>query len=265
MTEPPKLWYWRRVIAVSLDFVAASLIFVLAFSAIAGTASDRFRLSGLGVTSSECRETKPSQAVLDAGSRTMPGIIWTKTTLCDGTSFGLVRDRIVQLSREERIRDNATQTSWASVAVDAAGNPVDPTYLDWLGILFFVAVSVLFVISPMQATPALRLFGLRLVASDGGRVGLAAALLRLVYGAAATALGLAIAFGVFWLVVTKGLTAWLLALVFLCLATAYAVWWRPFSVRPDLPHAPLHDILAGTRIVRVAPTPALDAATETER
>ncbi len=265
MSEPQKLWFWRRGFAVAIDFIAASLIFVLAFSAIAGTASDRFRLSGLGATSSECRETKPSQAVLDAGSRTVPGIPWTKTTLCDNASFGLVRDRIVQLSREERVRDNVTYTSWAEVAVDAAGNPVDPAYLDWLGILFFVAASVLFVISPTQATPALRLLGLKLVTANGGRVGLAAALLRLVYAVAAMALGLAIAFGAFWLLAFKGLSPWSLALVFPGLAVAFVIWWRPFSVRPELPRAPLHDIWAGTRIVRVAPAPVLDVTTEAGR
>lgn len=265
MTEPPKLWYWRRVIAVSLDFVAASLIFVLAFSAIAGTASDRFRLSGLGVTSSECRETKPSQAVLDAGSRAMPGVAWTRTTLCSGASFGLARDSVVQLSREDRVRQNVTYTSLANVPVDAAGNPVDPAYLDWLGILLFAIASALFVVSPMQATPALRLLGLRLVTANGGRVGLAAALLRLVYATAAMAAGLAIAFGAFWLVAFKGLSAWSLALVFPGLAAAFVIWWRPFSLRPDLPRAPLHDIWAGTRIIRLAPAPALDVMTDAGR
>lgn len=253
MNEAEKLWFWRRGLAVGLDFLAVSLIFVLVFSAVAGTTSDRFRLSGLGLTSSECREIKPSQAVLDAGSRVMPGVAWTKTTLCSGSSFGLASDRIVQLSREDRVRDNVTYTSLANVPVDAAGDPVDPIYLDWLGILLFVIASVLFVISPMQATPALRLLGLKLVTANGGRAGPAAALLRLVYATAAMAAGLAIAFGAFWLVAFKGLSAWLLALVFPGLAAAFVIWWRPFSIRPDLPRAPLHDIWAGTSFVKATP------------
>lgn len=241
---------------MSLDFIAVSLVFVLLFVVLVGGASDKARLSGFGVSTSICADTKASTEVVDIGNRMMPGVAWTTAALCRVTSFGIAQDRFVQLARIERPKENVTTTQAVSVPVDASGGPVSPFYLDWLGYLLFAATYLAFVISRWQATPAMRLLGIKLVGRDGERAGLKPAVLRLLYACVPLVVMIAVVLGGLWLVNRPFVSIWLLAPTLLISLLIPFFWWRPFSLRPSLPRAPLHDIWAGTRIIR----PTVDTA-----
>ena len=237
---------------MSLDFIAVSLVFVLLFVVLVGGASDKARLSGFGVSTSICEDTKASTDVVDIGNRMMPGVTWTTTALCRVTSFGLAQDRFVQLARIESPTENVTTTQAVSVPVDASGGPVSPFYLDWLGYLLFAATYLAFVISHWQATPAMRLLGIKLVGHNGGRAGFKRAILRMLYACVPIVVIFAVVFGGVWLINQPFVSTWLLVPTVLISLLVPFFWWRPFSLRPSLPRAPLHDIWAGTRIIRPA-------------
>jgi uncharacterized RDD family membrane protein YckC len=256
MIEPKKLWFWRRMIAVSLDFIPVSLIFVALFVMLVGGNSDKARLSGFGVSTSACAEAKPSAEVVSAGDRMMPGVVWNAAALCRVTSFGVAEDRFVRLARIEQPTKNVTTTQAVAVSVDASGNPISPFYLDWLGFLLFLAAYLAFVTSRLQATPAMRLLGIKLIGQEGERAGLKPVALRLLYACIPLLVIVAIGFGSLWLIAVKGISGWLIPADLIMSLLIGFCWWHPYSVRPTLPRAPLHDILAGTRIIR----PAVDAS-----
>ncbi|POR56759.1 RDD family protein [Bosea psychrotolerans] len=265
MAEPQKLWFWRRSFAVAIDFVAASLIFVLAFTLVTSGTSDTLRLSGFGIVTRSCGPAKVSPAVLAAGNEAMPGVDWTTAAQCNISSFGITQNHIIVLARSEKQKNSVVITHSVSVPVDTAGNPASPFYLDSLGLLLFLVAGLIFLASRLRATPGMKLMGLQLVTADGERAGLKAVFLRLVYAYIPVVLVIALGIGTFLLVGAYNLSAWLLAPAFFAAVIVALSWWRPFELRRSLPRAPLHDIWASTRIVRAAPQPAVDLTTDTAR
>lgn len=257
MTEETKLWFWRRLLASMIDVILGALVFTLLFVMVFGSSSDRVRLRDFVVSERHCSSTKASDEVRAVAEKSVPNATWTREVVCTVTSFGLAEDRSVLLEQREQ-RDGMVITRLASVPVDEAGRPVTPFYADWIGYAFALAGIVAFLASRMQATPGLRLLGLRLEMADGTRPTLRTVVVRelcililpflialpflfiawgLVTGLAAGAIGSGTAFA---FVVLLVLSAW--ALLFL--------WWRPFTIRSEWPRAPLHDVLARTRMVR---------------
>lgn len=250
MTGAEKIWYWRRHLAVGLDFIAFALIFVALVAMLFGTESNVVRLHGFGLTVSYCDAGTLDPSAVAAGNAMMPGVTWNQAAICVVSSFGLVRNRVVHLARIEKGADKVTRTFAVTVPVDAAGKVVRPFYLDWIGFAVFLAATIAFQASSWQATPAMRLLRLRIVAEDGGRVGWKRLLLRLVY-AALIMLAVVSAFAVpMLLVIFFGVTLWVTFPGILAAVIGYILWWRPFEYKPSLPRAPFHDILAKTRIVR---------------
>lgn len=263
MAEPQKLWFWRRSFAVTIDFIAASLIFVLAFTLATGGASDTLRLGGFGVTTRACQPTKVSPEALAAGNEMMPGVAWTNAAQCNIRSFDVTDNRIVVLARHDKQPNGVVFTRSVTIPVDTSGNPMSPFYLDWVGIALFLVASFVFLSSRLRATPGMKLMKLQLVTEAGGKAGLKAVILRFLFAYIPVVLIIALGFGTLWLVGVLSLSTWLLVpTIFAALIIALA-WWRPFELRRSLPRAPLHDIWAGTRIVRAAPPPAMSVAMDT--
>ncbi|CAN7271126.1 RDD family protein [Bosea sp. LjRoot90] len=263
MVEPQKLWFWRRSFAVTIDFIVASLIFVLAFTLLTSGTSDTLRLGGFGMITRICGPTKVSPEALAAGNKMMPGVDWTNAAQCNIRSFDITDNRVIVLARHDKQANGAVFTLSVSVPVDTSGNPVSPFYLDWFGLALFLFASLIFLTSRLRATPGMKLMKLQLVTKDGEKAGLKAVILRFLFAYIPVVLIIALGFGTLWLVGVLSLSTWLLAPAFFAALVIALTWWRPFELRRSLPHAPLHDIWAGTRIVRVAPTPAVEAITDT--
>jgi uncharacterized RDD family membrane protein YckC len=265
MVEPQKLWFWRRSFAVAIDFVAASLIFVLAFALLISGTSDTLRLSGFGVTTRACEPAKVSPEALAVGNKMMPGVAWTNAAQCNIRSFDITDNRIVVLARHDKQPNGVVFTRSVSVPVDTSGNPVSPFYLDWLGLVLFLAASLIFLTSRLRATPGMKLMKLQLVTKHGEKAGLKAVILRFLFAYVPVVLIIALVLGTLWLVGMLGLSTWLLVPALFAALVIVLAWWRPFELRRSLARAPLHDIWAGTRIVRVAPPPAVELTTDTAR
>ncbi|WP_293812442.1 RDD family protein [uncultured Bosea sp.] len=256
MQGTEKLWYWRRHLAIGLDFLPFALILVVLTVLFFGGNSDRVRLDGFGVSVSRCGPGKMDQSVLDAGNAMMSGVVWNQAAFCDISAFGIASNRIVHLARVEKGADNITRTVSVKVPVDDGGRSVSPFYLDWIGYLAFVAAIVGFQATRWQATPAMRLLRIRLVANNGEPAGVKRSFLRLIYAALLSLAVTAVFFGPLWLIVAGGYSPWLMLPALLIALTLYLSWWCPFALKRSLPRAPLHDVWAGTRIVRVAPPSA---------
>lgn len=252
MTGTEKLWYWRRNLALWLDFLPFALLFTLLFTVLSGAASDSFRLSGFGITMSRCGPGTLNASVVEAGTAMMPGVAWNQAAFCEISSFGLAANRIVHLIRAEKGADSVTRTVSVTIPIDAAGQRVNPYYLDWVGYLAFVAVVLAFQTSPWRATPAMRLFRIQLTTDNGDPVGFKRAVLRLIYATLLLVAVIIVAFAPIWLVAVDGWSAWLAAPGLAAALAGYLAWWRPFELKRSLPRAPLHDLWAGTRIVRIS-------------
>ncbi|WP_336813713.1 RDD family protein [Bosea sp. MMO-172] len=252
MQGTEKLWYWRRHLAIGLDLLPFALILVLLTVLFFGSNSDRVRLDGFGLSVSRCGPGKVDQSVLDAGNAMMSGVAWNQAAFCDISAFGISSNRIVRLARVEKGADNITRTVFVTVPVDDGGRSVSPFYLDWLGYLAFVVAIACFQASRWQATPAMRLLRIRLVADSGEPAGVKRSLLRLIYAALLGLAVIAVLSGPLWLVIAYGYSPWLMFPALLIALTLYLSWWRPFALKLSLPRAPLHDIWAGTRIIRVS-------------
>lgn len=251
-----KLWFWRRNLALALDFLPYSLLFVIVITFLFGSNRDAVRLEGFGVTTSSCRPGKLDPSVLEAGKAMMPDVVWNQAAFCEVNSFGVVPNRFVQLARVEKGADNITRSVSVNVPVDETGRASKPIYLDWVGYIGFVAAVLGFqAFSARQATPGMRLLRIRLVAEDGGPASLKRVVLRLLYATLICLTILASVFFPVWMIATRGLSAWLmLPAIFIALAL-HLIWWLPFELKRSLPRAPLHDIWAGTRIARVSAKP----------
>ncbi|MGW9331867.1 RDD family protein [Bosea sp. NPDC055594] len=250
MAEPQKLWFWRRSIAVAIDFVAASLIFVLAFTLVTSGTSDTLRLSGFGVSTRACEPTKVSPEALAAGNRMMPNVAWTNAAQCNIRSFGVTDNRVIILARHDKQPNGIVLTRSVSVPVGTNGNPVSPFYLDWVGLALFLIASFIFLSSRLQATPSMKLMKLQLATASGEKAGLKAVILRFLFASIPVVLTMAASFGAFWLIGAFNLSPWLLVPTIFAAFIIALAWWRPFELRRSLPRAPLHDIWAGTRITR---------------
>lgn len=248
-----KLWYWRRNFAIALDFLPYSLLFVILIALVFGNSRDTVRLEGFGITTSQCGPGKLDPSVLEAGKAMMSDVIWNQAAFCETSSFGVAPNRFVHLARVEKGADKVTRSIAVQVPVDDAGRAVKPIYVDWIGYIGFVAAVLGFQgFSRWQATPGMRLMGIRLVAEDGSPAGPKRAFLRLLYAALLCVTLFVALFVPIWLIATYGQSIWLmLPACFIALAL-YLIWWRPFELKRALPRAPLHDIWAGTRIVRLS-------------
>lgn len=257
MVEEAKLWFWRRVLASIVDFVLGAFVFTLLFAMVFDRLSANVRLSAFGVSWTHCGTATASDEVRAVADRLLPNATWHQTSLCRFISFGLAEDRaIVFRSREQRDRTLLVRS--VSVPVDEAGRRAYPFYANWVGFLFIVASIVAFLASGLQATPGLRLAGLRLEGMDGygptlGRVILrelcivvvpfllVAPLFAIVSGTVKSSFSGAIGAGVAPAIVLA---------VFALHGVGIFLWWRPFTLRRAWPRAPLHDVLTGTRMVR---------------
>ncbi len=81
-----KLWFWRRMLATWLDFLAYSLVFVI-FVVLAFGSRDSIRLQGFGITTSHCGPVKLDPSVLAQGRKQMPDVQWNQAALCEVSSF----------------------------------------------------------------------------------------------------------------------------------------------------------------------------------
>jgi hypothetical protein len=247
-----KLWFWRRMLATTIDGLAGALVFTVLFVAVFSGSSDRVRLSGFGFTTQYCSAVKPSGEVLSEAERTMPGIAWTRASLCTVDSFGLAEHRFVSVSRQDARSAGGTVTRSAQVPVDAAGRPVSPFFADWVGVLFVMAAVVAFLASQMQATPGLYLMALQLEKEDGDKPGLPTVILRELCLLLLPVLGAGAVLGALWLWVLAvgGIGMGVILVGIIILFGAAILWWCPFLLWRDWPKAPLHDVLTHTRMVR---------------
>jgi uncharacterized RDD family membrane protein YckC len=255
MIGAEKIWYWRRHLAIGLDFVAFALVFVALAALIFGSESNVVRLGGFGLTVSYCQAGTLDPSAVITGNAMMPGVTWNQAAICVVSSFGLARDRVAHLARVEKGADKVTRTVAVKVPIDAAGKAVRPFYLDWIGYVVFVAVMIAFQASRWQATPAMRLLRLRVIADDGGRAGWKRLLLRLIYAALIMLAVIAVFAGPVVLVVLYEFSAWVALPGIIAAVIGYILLWRPFEYKPSLPRAAFHDILAKTRVIRVVAAP----------
>gem|GEM_PF-1517409 len=145
-----------------------------------------------------------------------------------------------------------TQTVSVTVPVDANGRAESAIYVDWVAWLLMIAAWVLLVSSRVQATPGMKLLKLKLADVRGERVGWLraagrCAILLAILGLNATIIMSGLQYG-FSNQGGLGFILFVIGVALLLNVVVFFPWW--FVRR--LPRAPLFDILAGTRVVKVA-------------
>lgn len=245
------VYYFRRISSFFIVYLLFSAVFVAIFVLVAGFVSFPLRFGNLGIVSSTCKSAVLDPAVLEVAGKSHPGIVWHATGYCDRLLFGISRDRVAVLQHVQR-QGAMTQTASVTLPVDASGKPESAIYVDWVGWLLMIAVWVLLVSSHFQATPGMKLLKLKLADVHGERVGSIRAAARCAILLAIVSLNaIIITFGLQYAFANQGGVGSMLFVGGMVLLLNFFVFFPWWAMR-RLPHAPLFDIMAGTRMLRAA-------------
>jgi len=241
------LWFWRRVAATIIDCAWITFAVVFLVWLFFGPMSDHVRASGLGFTWRHCDQIAPSAAVVSAANAAWPNRNWNAAILCEVTSYGLAKDRFVEVIEVIR-KDNVTTRFGVTVHIDAKNNVVYPISANWAALGLIIFTFAIFPATRMMASPGLYLMRRKIVHIDGSPLSISQAVVRMLASLVPFLLAAVIAAVVLWRGFAGDISLFTFLLSIAAIAAMHMLWWKPEWIGYGQRRAAIHDLWCGTEV-----------------
>jgi uncharacterized RDD family membrane protein YckC len=241
-----KIWFWRRAFAFAIDSILAQIIIVIAVLLIWGGKSDTVRLASSLIAKTNCQQIATDGPARPAADLNMPGRKWNAAFSCEIRNFDILEHRFVRHIEQTQV-GNATYRYFTDVPVTEAGQPVNVWLADDIAFVLILFGTAFFQMSRLQATPGMKFLSINLQNFDGSRPRWKSITYRIaIVMAAIIAIVLGFVISIYFQILNLFTILTFMLLVF----AGTLFWWRPDLIAP-VPRAPVHDLIANTRIRHV--------------